>query len=124
MTIRFRTPAGHEPIRVALLTGHTTIIGHDWQELDPRFHREALSLGAQPEGADNPAPPALDAPIDADETEAVRQAIITMLDRNGDGDFTSAGYPDMRVLRGLAGVNVSKELAYAVFETMKAEAAK
>ena len=122
MTIRFRTPDGSEPIRIALLTGHATIIGHDWQELDVRFQREALRLGAEQEGAVNPAPPNLPPPIDEAEAEAVRKALIVMLDRNGEGDFTAAGYPDMRILRGLAGINVSKDAAYAVFDKLKAEA--
>lgn len=123
MSTKFRAPAGTDPIRVVLLTGHTTIVGHDWQDLDPRFHREALRLGAQTETAENIAK-GLDAPTDQTEEEIVRAAIITMLDRNGEDDFTSSGYPDLRVLRGLAGINASKELVYAVFDKLKAEAAQ
>ena len=123
MTTQFRTPEGIEPIRVALLTGHTTIIGHEWQDLEARYHREALRLGAQTTSAENPEiqlPP----PVDESEAQAVRAAIVTMLDRNGEDDFTASGYPDLRVLRGLAGFNASKELAYSVFEKLKAEAAQ
>jgi hypothetical protein len=121
MSTKFRSPPGSEPIRVALLTGHTTIVGNDWQDLDPRFHREALRLGAQTETAEN-IERGLDAPVDKGEADAIREAIKVMLDRNSEDDFTASGYPDLRVLRGLAGFNASKDAVYAVFDAMKAEA--
>ena len=117
----FRTPPGDDPIRIALDTGHITWLGHDWQELEPRFHREALKLGAETQAAANKVVP-LDAPVDKDEAGALRDALKTMLSRDVPDDFTAAGLPDLRVVRGLVGFNATKEAVYAAFNALKAEA--
>jgi len=119
---RFRTPPGQEPIRVALLTGHTTFIGHEWQELDERYHREALTLGAQTEASENRVvqlPPA----IDASETDAIRSALVQMLNDTDPEHFNAAGLPNLKTVRERVGFNANRDTVNKVFAAIKAEAA-
>lgn len=125
----FRAPDG-ETIRVSLLEGgHTAIITDQWRELDARFHRAALAQGAiraVPAGAaEDPAPPP--PPHEGQTNEPtheglVRRALIQMLERSQDGDFTGAGLPDLRIVRGLAGINADRDLIYGVWAKLKTEA--
>ena len=45
--MKFRSPT-EEPIHVSLVTGHTALVTAEGVELDPMFHREAISKGAIP----------------------------------------------------------------------------
>lgn len=119
---RFRTPPGQDPIRVALLTGHATFIGHDWQELEERYHREALKLGAQTEAAENRVvslPPA----VDNSETAAIRGALIQMLNEAEPEHFNAAGQPNLKTVRELAGFNANRDTIHKIFAALRAEAA-
>jgi len=44
--MRFKHPSG---IRLALTSGHVTVVGTQWQTLSPLFHAEALARGCQSE---------------------------------------------------------------------------
>jgi hypothetical protein len=118
MAIKFRAPSGE--VRVALLTGHVTIIGSEWQDLEPRFHRQALALGAISQELPQEEAPALDAPIDLSIDDVVKATIVRMLDRVGEPgselDFTGQGYPQIGVLKTLAGINVDRETMNRCFE--------
>lgn len=126
--MKFRSPMA-EPIRVALLSGHTAIIGSEWRELDPIFHREALAKGAQCDKTEIENP---DVPVRAskegadkviDEATEIRKALIAMLSRDEKGDFVaSTGLPNLKTVEKLAGFRVEKEAVYAVFRAMKDEA--
>lgn len=125
MTIKFRAPEG-QIIRVSLLEGgHTAIITDEWRELDPRFHRAALAQGAISSDTTTPAPPPPPHEGETNEPtpeDLVRKALITMLERNEPNDFTGAGMPDLRIVRGLAGINADRDLIYNVWSALKAEA--
>ena len=126
--MKFRSPTT-APIRVALLSGHTALIGPEWRELDPIFHRDALALGAQCDATeiDNPTvtPASSDEAKQAvtDTDTEIRKAIIEMLNRDEDGDFVaSTGLPNLTVLQKMLGFRAEKEQVYAVFRAMKDEA--
>lgn len=125
--MKFRSPT-ETPIRVSLLSGHTAIIGHDWRDLDPIFHRDALASGAQcdAKAIDNP-----DVSVESsaegsakvtDADAEIRKAIIAMLDREEDGDFVaSTGLPNLKTVEKMVGFRVEKERVYSVFRAMKDE---
>lgn len=125
MTIKFRAPEG-QTIRVSLLEGgHTAIITDEWRELDARFHRAALAQGAISSDTTTPAPPPPPHEGDVNEPtpeDLVRRALIQMLERGEPNDFTGAGMPDLRIVRGLAGINADRDLIYNVWSALKAEA--
>lgn len=122
--LMFKAPDG-ETIRVSLLDGgHTAVITDQWRELDPRFHKLALGQGAITNAMPEPA-----RPVQQTETETepqpkdlVRRALIAMLERSEPNDFTSAGMPDLRIARGLAGINADRDLIYAVWAELQSEA--
>lgn len=118
-----------ETVRVALISGHTILIGDEPTEVHPQFQREALSLGANfcDGGEEAPAdvpppPPAPDAT--AEEKEQIKAALILMLERNEEDDFTKAGQPNLRVVRELAGFNAERDEIYNTFAELKAEVAQ
>lgn len=125
MTIKFRAPEG-QTIRVSLLEGgHTAIITDEWRELDARFHRAALAQGAISSDTTVSAPPPPPHEGETNEPtpeDLVRRALIQMLERGEPNDFTGAGMPDLRIVRGLAGINADRDLIYNVWSALKAEA--
>lgn len=124
--MRFRSPTDAH-IRVALTSGHVAIIGEEWQELDPMFHREALAQGAQVDKtqiSNAVAPPiaASDggaAKVHDTETE-IHKAIVTMLERDDDGDFVKgSGNPNLKAVEKLVGFRVERDTVYNIFQKMK-----
>ena len=126
MTTKLMYAPEGEPIRVALITGHTTIIETTPTEVQAIFQSEARRLGAvfAKEGevaAKVEAPAAPNA--SNEEAERIKAALILMLERNEDGDFTAAGQPNLRVVRELAGFNAERDDVYNVFAALKDEVA-
>jgi hypothetical protein len=122
MALLFKSASG-EPIRVALLSGHTTIIRDDWIELDPMFHREALANGAiTNEMQTVPQVVPIAEAVEHSDRDLIRQALQQMLERSQPDDFTRAGLPDLTATRALVGKRVAKEDIYAVWQAMQSEA--
>ncbi len=123
--MKFRHPQG---IRLALLSGHVTNIGPDWVDLDQRFHQAAFAAGCHcDQGVIGDRPNVPDtrndaASTDIDEPAKIRQAIITMLERSEEGDFTAAGNPHLNVVSGLCGFRADKETTLRVWHELQAEA--
>lgn len=126
--MKFRSPTGNL-IRVALTSGHVTIIGEEWRELDPMFHREALAQGAQVDKTEirnAPAPPIAAsesgaAKVQDTETE-IHKAIVTMLERDDDGDFVKgSGNPNLKAVEKLVGFRVERDTVYNIFQKMQDE---
>lgn len=123
--MKFRHHAG---VRLALLSGHTAVIGTEWRPLHPRFHQEALSKGCQCDQTVIPDRPEVNvqsspaAVTVLDEKVAIRKAIITMAGRKEEGDFTSAGNPNLNALAKLTGFRVDKESMVEVWRELQEEA--
>ena len=122
----YRHPNG---ARLALTSGHVTFVGSDWQELAPRFHDEAVRAGCQfdqqivaPPPPAPPGAPSPDAVTVLDDEKVLRAALIRMVERSAEDDFTAAGMPNLNTLRKEAGINFDRELAYRVFHALKQEA--
>lgn len=113
-----------EPVHLALTTGHTAIV--DTMEgsegagspLHPRFHREAVTKGCLPLGAQ-------EFKLPAEETVPTREGIIgtrlkEMLDGSDEDDFTGAGLPNLNNLTRRCGFKVSKDEMEKVWAKVKA----
>lgn len=121
--MEFRSHLG-EPVRLALDSGHITIVGAEWRELPEIFHRAATLAGCQRRDQ-APPPDEIKRPAGSevvDHDTAYRAAIKTMLERNEDGDFTAASLPNINVVSKLCGFTARKEDVLETFRAMKAEA--
>lgn len=133
--MKFRSP-GAAALHIALTSGHTLVIPPEGVSVPTQFRREAISQGAEPLGADGSeatfehADPALTLQGSAAvSTEArkkmIADALLTMLNGNDEADFTAAGLPNLGKLKVVAGFNVSRAEADAVWaEVQAAEAGK
>lgn len=124
--MRFRSRTD-EPVRLALLSGHTAVVGRDWRELPPIFHADAYKAGCQAEDSAaveettvKPGPDAGNQVVDHDT--AYRNALTTMVTRSEEGDFTAASLPNINVVSKLCGFTARKEDVLRVFRQMKEEA--
>ena len=119
--MKFRSPT-ETPIYMGLTSGHTFTIGPELVEVPKRFHRQAVSEGAIPEGMDA-------APIEGDEPEAgkvqlVVEAIRNLVKRADMSDFTGDGKPDTRKLSAIVGFTVlasERNTAWAEFQAAEAD---
>lgn len=133
--MKFRSP-GAQALHIALTSGHTLVIPPEGVSVPTHFRREAISQGAEPLGVDageassEPADPALPLQGNAAVSTEVRKkmiadALLTMLNGNDEADFTAAGLPNLGKLKVVAGFNVSRAEADAVWaEVQAAEAGK
>lgn len=128
MTMKFRAPTA-EPVHIALLSGHSAIVGPEWRELPPIFHAEALARRCEVDKGGVIAPK--DVPVQpsdeaqnqvADVDQHYRKAIEQMLERSEEGDFTNDDLPNINVVSSLCGFRAVKEDVLRVFRDMVAEA--
>lgn len=103
--MRFKAP-GDKPVHIALVTGHTAVIGTEYAELDGRFHREAIARGCVPFGTaeEEPAPEG----GGFDRRQVILDAINAMLDGAEGGDFTADGKPNLTKLCARVGFTVDR----------------
>lgn len=108
--MKFKSPTD-QPVYIALLSGHSAVIGEDWRDLPLFMHREALAAGCITDNMDAETIAAkVDdaAPNDSDHDILVR-TIKAMMDNPADGDFTNADLPNLKHLSAKVGWTVSKE---------------
>lgn len=109
--MKFKSP-GATPVSLALTSGHTAVVGPKFEELDARFHREAIANGCLPYGTKVEAPMA---DTSFDRRKVVIEAINAMLDGAEEGDFTSDGKPDTQKLSDKVGFTVDRQERDAAF---------
>lgn len=102
--MRFKAP-GDKPVHIALVTGHTALIGPEYEDLDPRFHREAIAQGCIPFGTSSEQPAE---GASFDRRQVILDTINAMLDGASEGDFTADGKPDLRKLSARVGFSVDR----------------
>lgn len=110
--MKFRSTTGYD-VHLALTSGHTAVVTVEGNELDARFHKEAIAKGCLPQGVSE------DAPVESqafNRKDVIRKAIQDMLDGANEGDFTAAGKPDLRKLNARVGFTVPRDEADALFE--------
>jgi hypothetical protein len=115
--MQFKAP-GDKPVHIALVTGHTALVGTEFGELDARFHREAIAQGCIPFGTAAEEPAAKGATFD--RRQVILDAINAMLDGSDENDFTADGKPNVAKLSARVGFNVDRSERDALW----AEAAK
>lgn len=126
--MKFRSPT-EAPVTLTLLSGHSTTVTREWRELDLIFHDEAFARRCESDtsGVHTPEAPQVKAGPDAQNQLAdvdahIRQAILAMLERKQEGDFTNDGLPNVKVLNAVAGFRITKEDAHRVYRALVAEA--
>ncbi|GKS73669.1 hypothetical protein AVME950_02255 [Acidovorax sp. SUPP950] len=136
--MKFHAPT-HDPLHVALTSGHTAVVTHEGVTLDPMFHREAVARGAVPESmfalAANGSDGRLDLGAlpqhvadsftDPNNASAARSALIRstltqMMDGSNEGDFNADGKPNLNRLKARLGFEITREEADAAFEDVAA----
>lgn len=122
--MKFYTPSSFkEPIRVALTTGHVTIVDYEPTELHPRFVREAVSLGAVPEGVSEALMKAAEAPTSEvkpeDRHAQIKQVLLDMIEHakttEGADEFTATGLPSIPAVKKRLRGDVTKEEVYSAW---------
>ena len=118
--MKFRSPT-EEPIHVSLVTGHTALVTAEGVELDPMFHREAISKGAIPGSLTPEQALMLDAKPEAqqfDRAEHIAKVLKAMLDGDNEGDFNEDGKPNLKRLNAVIGFQASRSEVDAIFEDL------
>jgi hypothetical protein len=113
--VKFRSP-GHEPVPIALTSGHTMVITKDGTETPPQFRREALARGCLPADMNLPAGNGKPEPTKA---ELIAAAIEKLLDGDEKDAFGTDGKPSVKALSAAAGFNVSsfeRDAAWNAYE--------
>lgn len=111
--MKFKSPTA-TPVFLALTSGHTAVVGPEFEELDARFHREAIANGCLPAGAKE-EPPLEGATPGFDRRKVIADAMNLMLDGAVEGDFTADGKPDVRKLSAKVGFSVDRHERDMVF---------
>jgi len=122
--MKFRSPT-EEPIHVSLVTGHTAVVPMEGVELDPMFHREAISKGAIPGSLTPEQAVMLDAKPEIaqfDRKATIAKVLKAMLDGNDEGDFNADGKPDLRKVNAKLGFQASRSEVDAVWAEVSAAA--
>ena len=106
-----------EDTHVALTTGHTVVITAEGNEIESRFHKEAIAAGCVPIGLSED---------DASEStskgfnrkERIRECLNAMMDGNDPEDFTAVGRPNINRLKALVGFNFDRAEADAIWDEL------
>ena len=108
--MKFKAP-GDTPIYIALLTGHSAVIGTEWRDLPAFMHREALMKGCITDNmdAETIAAKLEDAKPQENQHDILVRHIESMMDDAKEGYFTGAGLPNLKILSKKAGWTVNKE---------------
>lgn len=128
--MKFRSRRDGEVIRIASTSGHICLVGSEFVEVPDHMEPDAYAAGCVSEALynsikadmekDAAAKAALVGGVLTDEQKkiAIKRAIQEMLDGNEDGNFTTTGLPNMKVLVKKTGFPVSKEEMEAIWETI------
>lgn len=137
--MRFRSRSNSEVARLASTSGHIILVGQEFVEVPQHMEADAYANGCVSEeiynsikadmakGAEQAAMEMLAGAtgggaqqvsgiklpsgdiVREDRPAVVRQAIQAMLDGGEEGAFTAAGLPNLKVLSGKCGFQVSKD---------------
>lgn len=123
--MKFRHPTG---TRIASTNGQVVLVGPDWRPLHVDLHREALAKGCECDQrtirtSDPVAPTGSESAVNPLNEEAlIRKALIVMVQRNEEDDFTGSGTPNLNTLTKEVGFKVDKQTALAVWHQLEEEA--
>ncbi len=112
--MKFRSTTG-EDVHLALTNGHTAIVTAKGNELDKRFHREAIAHGCLPEGVEEQNE---EVAPQTDRKKIITDAINAMLAGSDPEDFTQQGKPSMVRLLARVGFQASRSEVDAIWDDM------
>lgn len=116
--MKFRSPS-HEPLHVALTSGHTMVVPPDDEGVDvpQMFLREAMARGAVlvEGGTAEVKTLAMSREI------SLRDTLEAMIKGGDKEDFTADGKPNLMRLKAKTGFPVTREEADAAFEEVSKE---
>ncbi len=127
---KFKHPRG---VRLTLDSGHVTHVGKEWEPLDERFHQAALEKGCHcdqeiigdrvdPNASTRTVTDTTEKQRTLDEPALIRIALMEMIGRNQEGDFTTDNLPNTNVVKKLAGFACSKQSVMEAWNKLNAEA--
>jgi hypothetical protein len=120
--MRFRSRDGSIK-RVTMPSGQVAIVGPEWRELPAEMADEAYRSGCIGDVVEH-GPPVVAATVAAREPltiEAVKAAMIKMLEENAKGNFTKDGMPNKAVLNNRCGAIVSTAMFNAAWTELVKE---
>lgn len=108
--MKFKSP-NDTPIQVALLSGHTAVVGTEWRDLPINLHRKALELGCITDNMDAAtiAQKVEHANPQRSNHDILMDTIKSMMQNPKQGDFTGADLPNLKTLSLKVGWTVKKE---------------
>ena len=130
--MKFRSRSDEQVIRLASTSGHIVLVGKDFVEVPEHMESQAYAEGCVSEAlynsirADMEKDAAAQAALiggglTADQKrEAVKAAIVAMLDGKEEGSFTAAGLPNMKVLAKQCGFQLTKDEMEAAWAEVSA----
>lgn len=112
--MKFRSVTGAD-VALALTSGHTAVVTPAGNEIDSRFHKEAIAQGCLPEGVDNTKE---DKTPSFDRKQVIMDALNAMLAGSDAEDFTKEGKPSLGKLNARLGFTVSRSEADSIWEEL------
>lgn len=108
-----------EDTHLALTSGHSAIVTAEGNDIDPRFHAEAIRRGCKPIGIE--IPPEAQAADGFNRAKALRDGITQMLESTEDGMFTANNKPNIKKLASIVGFNPDREEVDATWSAIQEE---
>ena len=130
--MKFRSRSDEQVIRLASTSGHIVLVGKEFVPVPEHMESQAYAEGCVSEALCNSirADMEKDAAAQAalvggaltaeQKHEAIKAAIIAMLDGKDDGSFTTAGLPNMKVLAKQCGFQLTKDEMEAAWSEVSA----
>ncbi len=112
--MKFRSTTG-EDVHIGLTNGHTAVVTVDGNEIDARFHKEAIANGCLPEGVNLTEE---DKTPQFDRKKVITEAINAMLAGSDPEDFTKQGKPSMERLLARIGFTASRSEVDGIWDEM------
>lgn len=130
--MKFRSRSDEQVIRLASTSGHIVLVGKEFVEVPEHMESQAYAEGCVSEALyksiradiekDAAAQVALaGGALTAEQKhEAIKTAIVAMLDGKDEGSFTTAGLPNMKVLAKQCGFQLTKDEMEAAWAEVSA----
>jgi len=109
---KFRSKSG-TTVRLALLDGHVTLVGSEWQDLHERFHSAAYSAGCVSDdmvvSEERERNPKVYSNLEARamKKDKIKERIARWIEDNRIDNFNKQGKPDAAKLKAALGETVS-----------------
>lgn len=125
--MKFYSPT-HEPVHIALLSGHTSLVTKDGTDLAKMFYAEAINRGCSTEPYEAEEQEESDEEPDGvivnglvmDRKAVIKDAINDMLNGTNEDDFKADGTPNLLRLSAKVGFKVAKAEMTEAFAELSA----